>query len=127
MAPNLPDARERIIVEIRLDLPQKRVPREHLVVQCGCGGIERVQELVPRVVEAVRNLVDIPQLDSTLFEAIGDRSGRKPASVLLAAEALLRGGGDSSVHHERGGGVMPLGNPVFPFLQLWPMTLFARN
>jgi hypothetical protein len=87
MVPNLPDARERIIGEIRLDLPQKRVPREHLVVQCGCGGIERVQELVAQVVEAVRNLVDIPQFDPSLFEAIGDRSGRKPAGVFLAAES----------------------------------------
>src|SRR5437868_7988620 len=109
MVLNLADTLMRKPRKIAVDLPEERIRRENVIVELGCHPIERVQDLVWRIVEAVRNLVDIREPDSRVLQAIRNRLNGKLSRVFSAAEALFPGCGDNfSIHNQRGGGIMPL-------------------
>lgn len=79
------------------------------VVRFGREGIERVERAVGRVVEAVREAVDLRDVQPRLGQAVLDGAGGKFAGVFAAREPLFRGGGHRApIHHQRGGGVVAL-------------------
>src|SRR5262249_3673758 len=98
------------------------------VIEPGCHRIKRVEDLMRRVIETVRDLIDVLKPDPRLFQTVRDRLDREFTGVLSPAEALLRGGGHNlAVDNQRGGGIMPLGEPVFALFQTRPVTPLKWN
>ena len=67
----------------------------------------RWKGLVRRVVERVRESVDVVDLQPALPQAIPDGAGGEVPAVLLMVEALFGAGGDDlSIDHQAGRGVL---------------------
>src|SRR5580692_9696312 len=125
---NLVNALARKFRAVFVNLREKRLPGKNLFVKHRAGRIETENLAKRSVIKAVSDLVYVRDPQPSLLEAVGDRLGGKVAALLASIETLLRRRRHyHAVHDERSCGVETLQNPVFPFLQSWPMCALEAN
>ena len=114
--------------EMLLHFGEQLFARENLFVLLGGRGVEHERSAIRRVVEAVRDFVDVADLDAGGIEAVLDRVDREIAGVLFAAEALFGGAGDDfAVDQQDGGRIVALRNAIFALFESRPMRLFLNG
>ncbi len=75
--------------QMLLHFCQQFLARKNFLVLLLAGLVQHERRAIRRVIESVRDLVDVADLDSRRIETILNRADRKIASVLLATESLL--------------------------------------
>src|SRR5438552_1728428 len=107
--------------------PEERLAGVHLAIQVAGGGIEGVDVPVGRVVEPVRQLVDLADRDARLCQAVGDRAVREGAGMLPPVDPLLGDGGDDGTVHDEGSSrVVALRDAILALVELRPTRLLER-
>src|SRR5256885_16299885 len=81
--------------EIARHQREQRLPGVHVAIQVVRPRIEGVDRRVRRVVEAVRQLVDLVYRDARLGQAAGDCAPREGTGMLPSVDPLLGDSGDN--------------------------------
>src|SRR5437764_12377923 len=103
-------------------MPCERLPRQDVAVQLRVLLVRCVERPVRRVVERVRDLVDVAAVEPRDREARLDRAERERSGVLPPADAFLGDGRNAlAVDDERRRRVVTLRDPVFAFLVAGPL------
>ena len=107
---------------------EQRLAREHLPVAPGAHFVAREHLGEARVVEPMRDLVDVVDRKTRLVEAVLNGPDRELRAVLAQIEAFLSGRRDDlTVDDECGRGVVALRHAVFPLFESRPLLFLEGN
>src|SRR5438128_7740041 len=113
--------------EIAAQQREQRLPGVHVAIQVVRPGIEGVDRRVRRVVEAVRQVVDLVYRDARLGQAAGDCAPREGTGMLASVDPLLGDGGDNrTVDHEGSGRVVTLRDAILALVEPRPTRPLER-
>src|SRR5580704_9137753 len=128
MMAHLVNAFGRILGIVPIYLREQRLLRENFFVERRAGLVEAENLAERRVVEAVRDLINLRQRQTGLLEAVRDRVDRKVTRLLVPIESLLCCGCyNRSVDYKRGRGIEALHDPVLAFVQSRPVRPLEAN